>query len=72
MLLLKQLIYRKVEHYTQIGNSEKLRKYLREKWAVIGMYDHNLEFQPVLHVLSRFVRLDLVPAHYNYPEFYIF
>ena len=72
MLLLKQRIERKVTFYTGHRNPEKQRKYLREKWAIIGMYDHNFEFQTVIHVHAKFVRLDIVPTHYDYPEFYLF
>ena len=72
MQLLKQRIEQKVVYYTHRRNSEKLRKYLREKWAIIGMLDHNFEFQTVVHVHARFVRLDIVPTHYDYPEFYLF
>ena len=39
-------------------------------WAIIAMKDKGFEFQTVLHVLERFVRLDMVPTHYNYPEFF--
>ena len=51
---------------------KQIRKYERELWAVIGMEDHNYEFKCVLVVYDRFVHLDLVPTHYNYPEFYRF
>ena len=72
MTKLKEQILRKIIYYTQVKNSEKLRKYQREKWAIIGMYDHNFEFQTVVHVHARFVRLDMVPTHYNYPDFYLY
>ena len=49
-----------------------LRKYERELWAIIGMKEHNFEYQSVLTVYDRYVKLDLVPTHYNYPEFYRF
>ena len=49
-----------------------LRKYERELWAIIGMKEHNFEYQSVLAVYDRYVKLDLVPTHYNYPEFYRF
>ena len=51
---------------------KQLRKYEREQWAVIGMNEQNFEFKCVLAVYDRFVKLDLVPTHYNYPEFYRF
>ena len=50
----------------------QLRKYEREQWAVVGMNEQNFEFKCVLEVYDRFVKLDLVPTHYNYPEFYRF
>ena len=49
-----------------------MRKYEREQWAVIGMREHNYEFKVVLEVFDRYDKLDLVPTHYNYPEFYRF
>lgn len=72
MTKLKERIRRKIIHYTKVKNSEKLRKYLREKWAMIGMQNHNFDFQTVLILHFKFIRLDMVPTHYNYPEFYMF
>ena len=72
MCTLKKRIQRKIVYYTANGDQIKLRKYKREKWAIIGMYNHGFEFKTVLVVHAKFVRLDLVPTHYNYPEFYLF
>ena len=69
MVKLHGKIERKVRKYTASGDRVKLRKYLREKWAIEGMKTRGLEFQTVLIVHERFVRLDLVPTHYNFPEF---
>ena len=61
------------ERRAKIKYNEKMqRKYERELWAIIGMKEHNFEFKTVLTVYDRFVKLDLVPTHYNYPEFYRF
>ena len=43
MIKMKKRICRKIIHYTKVKNSEKLRKYLRQKWAIIGIFDHNFE-----------------------------
>ena len=72
MVKLRHRIEKKVRKYKRNGNEEKLRKYLREKWAIEGMQVKGFEFQTVLVVHDRFVRLDLVPTHYNYPDFYRF
>ena len=72
MVKLRHRIEKKVRKYKRNGNEEKLRKYLREKWAIEGMQDKGFEFQTVLMVHDRYVRLDLVPTHYNFPDFYRF
>lgn len=51
---------------------KQLRKYERELWAINGMKEHNFEFKCVLTVYNIYEKLDLVPTHYNYPEFYRF
>ena len=70
MVRLYRRIKKKVDKYIRIGNKSKLRKYLREEWAIIGMLRHGYEFQTVLQIHMRNTRLDLVPTHYDYPEFY--
>ena len=72
MVRLSQRIKKKVDKYMLIGNKKKLRQYLREEWAIIGMLRHGYEFQTVLQMHLRNIRLDLVPTHYDYPEFYKF
>ena len=72
MIKLSQRIKNKIDRHIQNGNIKKVRKYLREEWAVIGMLRHGYEFQTVLQIHLRNVRLDLVPTHYDYPEFYKF
>ena len=39
-------------------------------WAIIAMKEKGFEFQTVLEVHEKYLRLDLVPMNYNYPEFY--
>ena len=39
-------------------------------WAIIAMKENGFEFATVLEVHEKYLRLDLVPTHYNYPEFY--
>ena len=46
--------------------------YLREKWAIVGMMEKGLEFQTLLKLHEKFKELDLLPTHYDYPEFYRF
>ena len=41
-------------------------------WAIKGMHEEKIEFRNVVTVLKRYVKLDLVPTHYNFPEFYQF
>ena len=72
MRKLQRRLDRKVNKYTRKGDQKKLRQYQREKWALEGMKDRGFEFQTVLQVHERFVRLDLVPTHYNYPEFFLY
>lgn len=70
MVKLYGRIERKVRKYGRNGDQVKLRKYLREKWAIEGMKDKGLEFSTVLTVHERYVNIDLVPSHYNFPDFY--
>ena len=72
MVKLEHRIAKKVRKYTRSGDQVKLRKYQREMWAILGMKEKGFEFQTVLNVHEKFVRLDIVPTHYNYPEFYRF
>ena len=70
MTKLKKRIAKKLKQYEEAGDQPKLRKYQREMWAIIAMKENGFEFQTVLDVHSKYLRLDLVPTHYNYPEFY--
>lgn len=72
MKKLKMRIAKKLAKYVASCDHIKLRKYEREMWAIIGMQEHNFEFQIVLDIYDRYVRLDLVPTHYYFPEFYRF
>lgn len=72
MRQLRRRIDRKVNKYIRNGDDKRLRSYRREKWALEGMQVRGFEFQTVLQVHERFVRLDLVPTHYNYPEFFLY
>ena len=69
---MKERIEGRVNKYTQQDNKVKLRMYLREKWAIVGMMEKGLEFQTLLKLHEKFKELDLLPTHYDYPEFYRF
>ena len=60
----------KIAHHTRHNNKAKLRKYLRDKWVIVGIQQQNLEFKIILEVHKKFTHLDLVPSEYYYPEFY--
>ena len=72
MQKLKCRIDKKLKKYVLSGDNCKLRKYEREMWAIIGMKEKNFEFKIVLNIYDRYVKLDMVPKHYNFPEFYSF
>ena len=72
MRKLKARVDKKIEKYTNDFNEKKLRKYHRELWAINGMLVEGFEFSIVLKIFERYVELDLVPKHYDYPEFYFF
>ena len=69
---LMKRIEAKLERYTRQGNQKCIRMYQRERWALEGMMGGGFEFQTIVLVYQKFARLDLVPTHYNYPEFYQF
>ena len=68
----EKFINNKIRKYEMNGDEARLRKYQRHKWALVGVQEHGFEFKIVYFLQKRFERLDLVPTHYNYPEFYQF
>ena len=44
MVKLKGRIEKKIIKYSKQNNTEKIRKYQREMWAINGMLEHNYEF----------------------------
>jgi len=61
----------KIEAYRKTGNFNMLRKLQREIWAFVGVQDHGLDIQTLMIIHTRYVRLDMVPTHYHFPEFYL-
>ena len=56
----------------RLGDERKARKCHRLKWAIIGIIEHNLEFEAIYFVYQKFSYLDLIPQGYHYPEFYYY
>ena len=45
-------------------------KYQRNLWAMNGIHEKNFEFKTVIDIYTKYERLNLVPTHYDFPEFY--
>jgi hypothetical protein len=61
---------RRLQAYQESGDKANAREAERVLWALNGVLELKLLVNPVRELLQRFKRLDLVPTHYKYPEFY--
>ena len=56
-----KLVDSKLKKHLLIDDKVKLRKYRRAKWALIGIINHDFEFNVIRIVHLKFKELDMVP-----------
>ena len=49
---------------------KKIRELQRQLWEITGEVDKGIDLDALKQVNEKFKKMDLVPAHYNYPELY--
>ena len=53
-------------------DSPSIRVYKRKLWVAKAYLNHNFDLETIRLVHDRYERLDLVPNHFAYPEFFRF
>ena len=66
----KHRIMRKIQKHQMLRREDRVKHYQREMWAINGMLEKNFDFCVILEVYNKYKRLDLVPTHFNFPEFF--
>jgi len=70
MTALKEKYEHRLRSYQEAGDKKNAREAERVLWALNGVLDQKLLVNPVREMLNHFKKVDIVPTHYHYPEFY--